>query len=240
MRENDARTDGGDSTGDASGRPDPHETAERLHEELQSLRESGCTILVVGEVPATVSRRACATLNGGPDHEHVTVQTGGGCSCDPHDHDGQRTVQWADQARGGTTAADGALQFATETETTAEVGTLSALGEATAAAVADAADGTDPGELRVCVDSLGPLVEATSERSVFRALHQLNAAVREANGLGHVHLPMARESERATVLGALFDVTVELELFGGEPRQRWYLHEAGIVSDWLPIGVGDE
>jgi hypothetical protein len=68
----------------------------------------------------------------------------------------------------------------------------------------------------------------------------LNAAVREANGLGHVHLPMARESERATVLGALFDVTVELELFGGEPRQRWYLHEAGIVSDWLPIGVGDE
>lgn len=238
MRENEPRTGGVDSTGDARGRTDPHETAERLREELQSLRESGCTMLVVGEVPATVSRRACATLNGGPDHEHVTVRTGCGCSCEPHD--GGHTVQWADQARGGATTADETLQFATETETTAEVGTLSALGEATAAAIAEAADGTDPGELRVCVDSLGPLVEATSERSVFRALHQLNAAVREARGLGHVHLPMARESERATVLGALFDVTVELELFGGEPRQRWYLHEAGIVSDWLPIGVGDE
>jgi hypothetical protein len=213
---------------------------ERLREELTALRERGCTMLVVGEVPTEVSRRACAALGGGIDRELVTVHTGGDHACGADEHDEHaHEIRWDDRARGATTAAAGDLQFA-PAEGGAMVSTLGELGEATMAAIERAAEGTDPGELRVCVDSLGPLVEDTSERSVFRFCHQLGGAVREAKGLGHVHLPMAHESERATVLGALFDVTVELELFGGEPRQRWYLHEAGIVSDWLPIGVNHE
>lgn len=261
MRDGDARSEGtgsagrtGDRTNDPTNDPmneptndlmndstNVRETADRLREELQSLRESGCTILVVGEVPADVSRRACTTLGGSPEHELVTVRSGGGCSCHTS-HDGRgHTVQWADQARGAAATTEGGdLQFSTtETEHTAQVTTISALAEATAVAIGSAAEDTDPGELRVCVDSLGPVIEATSERAAFRFCHQLTATVREADGLGHVHLPVARDSERATVLGALFDVTVELELFGGEARQRWYLHEAGIVSDWLPIGVSD-
>ena len=220
-----------------------HERAERLREELGSLRESGCTMLVVGDVPGEVSRRACADFCGGPEHELVAVQTGGGCACD-HEaltESPTHTVRWADHAR-GTAATDGAVQFAGgegRAGTVTEVETLAELGAATVTAVDRVATDTEPGELRVCVDSLGPLVEASSERSAFKLLHQLNAAVREARGLGHVHLPMVRDAERVTVLSALFDVTVELDLFGGEPRQRWYLHEAGIVSDWLPIGVGE-
>ncbi|MFC7229618.1 hypothetical protein N0B31_19625 [Salinirubellus salinus] len=239
MRDGDARPAASDRPGRGSDPRDPRETAERLREELQALRESGCTILVVGEVPAEVSREACAALAGGPERELVTVETGGGCTCGGvgRDPSHTRTVRWADRARGAaTTAGD---HTGTDHGTVTEATTLSELGEATAAAVDRAAADTAPGELRVCIDSLGPLVEATSERSVFRFCHQLNATVRAAEGLGHVHLPVAREAERAAILGALFDVTVELDLFGGKPRQRWFLHEAGIVSDWLPIGVGD-
>lgn len=240
MRDGNARPAASDRPGRGGDPRDPRETAARLREELKALRESGCTMLVVGEVPAAVSRRACATLAGGPERELVTVETGGGCACGGEGRDGARTqtVRWADRARGAA-AATAEHTTAPDREPVTER-TLSGLTEAAVAAIDRAAADTDPGDLRVCVDSLGPLVEATSERSVFRFCHQLNATVRAARGMGHAHLPVARESERATVLGALFDVTVELELFGGEPRQRWYLHEAGIVSDWLPVGVGHE
>jgi hypothetical protein len=224
-----------------------HETTLRFREELASLREKGCTMLVVGEVPTEVSQRACSALCGDPATERVAIRTGGGCTCLDHPEDAGHchTVEWAGQARGAAAATEartgtGDLQFARAEGGATEVRTLAELGEATTATVKRAAEGADTGDLRLCVDSLGPLVEASSERAVFKYLHQLNAAVRDAGGIGHVHLPMDRETDRATVLGALFDVTVELELFGGEPRQRWYLHEAGIVSDWLPVGVSGE
>ena len=224
-----------------------HETTRRFRDELASLRETGSTMLVVGEVPTEVSQRACSTLCGDPATERVAVRTGGGCTCLDHaaDTGHGHTVEWAGRARGAAAATEtgtgtGDLQFARAEGDAAEVRTLAELGEATTAAVERAAEGADAGDLRVCVDSLGPLVEASSERAVFKYLHQLNATARDAGGISHVHLPMDRETERATVLGALFDVTVELELFGGEPRQRWYLHEAGIVSDWLPVGVSGE
>lgn len=208
----------------------------RLRKELTTLRERGCSMLVVGAVPTEVSHRACATLGDGIDGELVTVHTGGDHACDTEvSNEAAYEIRWGGQSRGATTAAVDDPQAA-PAEGGTMVNTLGELNEATVDGIEAASEDTDPGELRVCVDSLGPLIEDTSERSVFRFCHQLTRAVRDAKGLGHVHLPMARDSERVTVLGTLFDITVELRLFGGEPRQRWYLHEAGIVSDWLPIG----
>jgi hypothetical protein len=240
MRDDETRASDDGTERTRAGATRGNTNTERLREELTALREQGCAMLVVGEVPTEVSRRACATLGGGRDRELVTVHTGGEHACDADDHDDiAHEIRWADGARGATTATAGDLQFA-PSEGGATVSTLGELGEATVRAIDAAAEDTGPGELRVCVDSLGPLVEDTDERSVFRFCHQLTGTVRGAGGLGHVHLPMARDSERVTMLGALFDVTVGLELFGGEPRQRWYLHEAGVVSDWLPIGVTGE
>lgn len=234
-------------------------TAVRLREGLRTLRESGSFILVVGRVPTSVSANVCAEMGGRTQTKQVLVETGCGCASTAHVGDPDvdvRRVRWECASRGTTTASptgdgssgDGPVGTSrpvtpgSEAETGVEstaVESVTELGDVVSREVASVADGERPGSLRLCMDSPIPMVEAASERAVFRALHVLGTVVREHRGIGHVHLPMDRRAELVRVLEPLFDVTVELETFSDEARQRWYLHDEGLTSDWLPVeGAG--
>lgn len=100
------------------------------------------------------------------------------------------------------------------------------------------ADGLAPAELRMCVDSLGPLVAEHGRSTVFRFLHLLTERVRRAAGLGSYHLPAPPDDESVAMLASLFDATVELRVEDGQPRQRWDLGD--VRSEWLPVEDGPE
>ncbi len=59
----------------------------------------------------------------------------------------------------------------------------------------DEADGFEPSELRVCVDSLVPLLQQYDTEDVFRFVHVTTARIEQARGMGHYHLPVSRDHD---------------------------------------------
>lgn len=94
---------------------------------------------------------------------------------------------------------------------------------------------SEPGSLRLCFDSLTPLLARYDHETVFRFLHLVTGTVDRARGMGHFHLPVGRNAEAARVVAPLFDAVVELRTDAGHAEQRWHVPEEALTTDWLPI-----
>jgi hypothetical protein len=92
-----------------------------------------------------------------------------------------------------------------------------------------------PAELRLCFDSVTPLVADHEYRDVRRFLLGLTETVESVDGMAHYHLPADYESETVETLEPLFDAVVEVRRAEGELEQRWHLTESDITTDWLPL-----
>lgn len=93
----------------------------------------------------------------------------------------------------------------------------------------------DPAELRVCVDSVVPLVEEHGAEAVFRFLRVLTARVRCDDGMGHFHLPTDVNSDLVRTLAPVFDAVVEVRCRKGYAEQRWHLQEQDVTTRWLSL-----
>ncbi|GKZ13399.1 hypothetical protein HAL_12800 [Haladaptatus sp. T7] len=92
-----------------------------------------------------------------------------------------------------------------------------------------------PGELRVCFDSLTPLIEEHDPESVFRFLHVLIGRIMTVNGMGHFHLPAEMDSTIVRTLLPVFDAAVEVRVNGSNAEQRWHLVERDVTTEWLSL-----
>jgi hypothetical protein len=202
---------------------------------LAALKRDGCNVLLVGDAPERANRRACRRLLGegaNDPRRKLFVFT------DPTDarerlsvDDGRRTRvllqhdgDAPDDPPARTTVVDGRRLSVLCREFVAVVDEFEAEG-----------DGLAPGELRVCVDSLRPLLHDYASENAFRLLHMLSTRVREANGLGHYHLPLAPDADAVNLLEPLFDAVVEVRVDDGSPEHRWYLRESELSSDWIGL-----
>jgi hypothetical protein len=96
-------------------------------------------------------------------------------------------------------------------------------------------DGLVPAELRVCLDSLTPLLDAHDRDAVLRFLDRVTTRVKAAKGMGHVHLPVARDWDAVAEVEEPFDAVVELRVEQGRTQQRWHLRDADVTSDWFGV-----
>lgn len=122
--------------------------------------------------------------------------------------------------------------------TTVESDDLRDLGstvEETAERFAAGTDGLSPAELRLCFDSLVPLVADYDDRDVRRFLVGLTETVERFDGMAHYHLPAEYGSETVDSIEALFDAVVEVRYGTTEVEQRWHLAEPDITTDWLAL-----
>ena len=92
-----------------------------------------------------------------------------------------------------------------------------------------------PAELRLCFDSVTPLVAGNDYRDVRRFLLGLTETVERVDGMAHYHLPADYDSETVETLEPLFDAVVEVRRDEGELEQRWHLRDPDITTDWLPL-----
>jgi hypothetical protein len=97
------------------------------------------------------------------------------------------------------------------------------------------ADGLSPAELRLCFDSITPLVAEREGRDVRRFLLGLTETVERYDGMAHYHLPSEYGSETVEELERLFDAVVEVRHAAGEVEQRWHLRDPEITTDWVPL-----
>lgn len=92
-----------------------------------------------------------------------------------------------------------------------------------------------PGELRVCVDSLTPLVDEHSYHERMQFLHTITNRVRAASGMGHYHLSARYDDDIVADLEPLFDAVIDLRVAEGRPEHRWHIGARDLDSGWLPL-----
>lgn len=211
------------------------ERAGEFADALGRLQRDGGALLIVGSLPDTTHQHACSRMLGSSKQPRIVCRTDRTCTAGA-DHAGgvDRLVDLSIAAR--TAVADsgdaGAGPGAGDGPERSVAGTVPEFGEQVAAAVAAVA--TDTTDLRVCVDSLLPLVDAVGAERAFQWYHTVAADVRAAGGVCHAHLPIARDDDLVGRLESLVDATVELRLVDGTPQQRWFVHGT-VTSDWLPL-----
>lgn len=223
----------------------------RFRRRLDELKQRGCAILVVGETPHEAHRALCRKMLGGGSDTRRTVFLDTGAGCTTHGTaadvptpdstpDDVSTVSFAGQARSASATASSASSTSAESSSagsTEQAGgpeSFRSLGDKLERAMRDAIqDATEPAELRVCLDSLLPLVTEFHERAVFRLLHPTIHDCRHADGMLHAHLPLPLADGLAALFRPQFDAVIELRMHEGFPQQRWHLQEEGIVSEWL-------
>jgi hypothetical protein len=214
---------------------DRTERAGEFADALGRLRRRGSALLVVGSTPESTHQRACRRMLGSSEQPRVVCRTDRTCTAGEElAGAGDHVVDLAVAARGAAATANGS------TGPTAPGGgpertvtdSVPAFGAAAAEAVETVADAGD--DVRVCLDSLLPLVDAVGAERAFQLAHGIAADVSATGGVCHAHLPVDRDDDLGETFEALADATVELRLVADRPEQRWHIHDS-VTSDWLPL-----
>ncbi len=212
--------------------------------ELSRLKRHGASILVVGSVRPDHRRDTCRRLLGrGAEkaRRRVLISTTSETNqlaklADDADSETLSMISYDAQAR--TTAASRSTSDSSISSSPTEVDALADLGLAISRAIDSFehdADGLEPAELRVGVDSVLPLLEEYGRKRIFKFLHLTNGRTRDVSGMVHYHLPVERTAKIVPVLSPLFDVVVELREQHGEHQERWMIDDGTHSSGWLSI-----
>ena len=223
-----------------------HTSTEILRDTLSELKQHGGNLLIVGSTHENVHRQLCLRMLGdetaaprrrlivlGGSTGYTAVDSFSPALQEPssikiidHSSRPRRAVQQTNSER--------SQSFKTYTTT----GQLSELQDAIFESIIQYKNligGFSPAELRVCVDSLLSIIKEYDCETVARFLYDMIRKIRCYDGMGHFHLPVAREKQMVTNLIPFFDALVELRVEEKSPQQRWYLCDSGIESEWLPI-----
>lgn len=207
-----------------------------LSQRLSELKQNGSSVLVVGQVDEDVHGAACRHLLGAEDatRRRLFVLTRGtdACACSPDSLDEPhcRIVRQA--------SSDEPQDCSDRVESVVENGTIGELGSEIVAQFDELeadADGIDPAEARLCFDSVDSLVEQYDSEQVFQLLHVVTSRVRQADGMGHFHAQMPRESDHVNLLEPLFDIVVEMKSGEEATQQRWHLDGGDVSTDWIQL-----
>lgn len=207
---------------------------------LGRLKTTGCNLLLVGRVPDDVLATASRKLLG-DDTQHrlrLFVLT-----------DAERaTVRERLTARNGqTSAADAVLAYASDdppaladedatvrADIDGDLAALTAAIDEEIAAMDAAAGGLEPAQLRVCFDSLEPLVADHGVRAVASFLDDVTDRVDEANGMAHYVLPVERDHRTVARLDSTFDATIEYRT-AENGQERWHFPGSELSTGWFPL-----
>ncbi|WP_137284508.1 DUF7504 family protein [Halorussus salinisoli] len=215
---------------------------------LSLLKERGSALLVVGNLPVDAYQTACRWMLGdeavGPrrrilvvtDNQSPTVE-----SRLPKNADASnlKVVSSTPNTRAAATNIVDNSQIDSKIEQSyIDLTNLGKLGSTVSEMITEfnnEVDELDPAELRLCFDSLRPVLTEHSTSKVFKFVDLLASRVRKENGMSHFHLPLARNNETVRTFAPLFDAVIQLHEHDGQIEQRWELCESGLSSNWLPL-----
>ncbi|MFB1062861.1 hypothetical protein [Natrinema sp. H-ect4] len=207
---------------------------------LDALKRDGSNILLVGEETEAAHETVCQRLFGPPERESVyRLQVSGegarvACesACHAPESNWIRTIEYSDLVT--EPGADPTVRGGPESPRELGIELVEAVDE-----LAGDADGFEPAELRVCVDSLVPLCREYGIETVFRLLHLATSRVDRARGMGHFHVPIASDHDVVSLIEPLFDAVVTVRSRDGIAEQRWSLRDPALSTDWLELSHPD-
>ncbi len=205
---------------------------------LEALKRQGCALLVTGDVSKNVTARATRRLLGDPrrDRKRFLAFTDASSkyieSCLPpsvrRGDDDVRIVE----LNGSNRATD---EDAHDTDEGGK-GELGYLRDELTKAVSDfdaAADGLEPAEIRVSIDSLEQLLDLNERAETVQFLRTVTALVRGVRGIEHIHLPVSDDAPIVQELSPLFDARIELRKRESlVAEQRWHVPRNDVMTAW--------
>lgn len=204
--------------------------AVRVSRALETLKRTGSNVLLVGSAAGAhdaACHRLCGTAAPAPRYRLFVTD---GATASSADCDGGSTVR---------TIEYGSLSAPSASDRSVGAGrSLEALGLAVIETIdefAAEANGLEPSQLRVCVDSLGTLFRRHDAEEVFRLLHVLRSRIDRASGMGHFHASVDRDHEAVRLLEPLFDATVVVRSRGSVHEHRWELRDRDVATDWIRL-----
>lgn len=210
-------------------------------EALSRLKQRGSALLVVGNVAPEVHQLACRHFMGDPSmcRQRLFVTTDGFATdvqssiVDRSQHE-NHVIDYVTNCRSTSERPDDDSTMVSYTTATSSTALISEIIN-TIKSIERDVEPLSPGELRVCIDSLSTVIESSNRDVPLRLVRYTALATRRRNGMMHVHLPVARDSELASLFEPLVDAVVELRVADGTPQQRWHLTDAAIPSDWTNL-----
>ncbi|MEF8808529.1 DUF7504 family protein [Natronomonas sp.] len=187
---------------------------------LASLKRQGGTVLVVGAA-TTAHADACERFLGDADHEHVFVRTDRTVRPEEESSEAAAVIERPVLTRSASSDTTRTSAFDTEM-LSADIGS----------AMRAAADDAD--SVRVCFDSLRPLIDGVDRPSLISLLNTIREIARETGSVVHFHLPALADGVPAGLFDAV-DAIVELNGQGHATYQQWHLPESGKTSEWIEI-----
>lgn len=239
-------------------RTPPEDDLSTFFNVLNELKARGCTLLVVGDAPRSVFTRASSRLLG--DETALRYRVLATTDATPRsvadrlpESDATprplaattRILNHAGTPRSVTTGdtANALAEFAGIEETHVADPKLRGLQSELTDAIEDAArraDGLQPADLRVGIDSLDPLLERYDEDVVERCLDVVGERVRDHDAMAHFVLPDGYDSDSVASLVPTVDAVIELRAvsldgYGHDAQQRWHVPERDITTEWTPL-----
>jgi hypothetical protein len=216
----------------------------RFGRRLRELKRDGSNMLLVGTDGAgAVCERFLGESSAGPRYRVLVAadperaaprERLAAIDADPS-RDAAAVVSWRPDDRSRRAESSRSVD-SLDRDVTVESAELRALGAAiseTVESVAAEEPRRSPARLRLCFDSLAPLVEGYDRRDVRRFLLGVTKAVERVDGMGHYHAPTGDGSAVPDDLAPLFDGTVEVRRGADGVEQRW--HVGGTATGWLSL-----
>lgn len=187
---------------------------------LSALKRRGGTVLLVGAA-TTAHADSCRQFLGADADEQVFVQTD--CAVGDDDTDGAAVIERSVRTRSAAVA---------EPLESSDTVDIHALADDLRAAMVEVAD--DAATVRVCFDSLRPLVDELEQSTLVEFLQSVRESARATDAVVHLHLPAVAEAVPSALFDSV-DAVVELTGQGYATYQQWHFPEAGETSEWVRI-----
>lgn len=208
---------------------------------LSRLKQRGSALLVVGNVAPEVHQLACRHFMGDPSmcRQRLFITTDGSSTdvrsaiADRSQHE-DHVIDYVTKCRSiseHSTSNSSTVSHTTATSSTTLVSEIIS----NIQSIEYDAEPLAPGELRVCIDSLSTFIEPNKRDVPLRIVRYTTIATRRRNGMVHVHLPVAWNTELVSLFEPLVDAVVELQVADGTPQQRWHLTDSEMTSDWTDL-----
>lgn len=223
---------------------------------LRTLKRDGCSLFVVGDVPRHLFTRASSSMFGDDDVDRYRAMAVTDADAESVRHrlpsatdpTGTKTrvvacersvrraaAERADATAGPAAGPDQPIPGIPETRTVGDRAELAAELFDAIDAFDRRADGVSPAQLRVGVDSLGPLFDEYGATEVREFVTRVGERVRARDGMAHFVLTDPYESERVRELADAFDAVVELRVADGAAEERWHLPAESVTMPWVSL-----
>jgi hypothetical protein len=192
------------------GNPEKRDASERksdgiFRDTLCKHKQQGGNLLVVGSTHENVHRQVCAQMLG---DETVTPRRRLVVLSGSNNHTAIDSVSTGQQQSSTIRVIEHSIQsrnaanheqpkqskFVKTYTTTRQLSELEEMMSEFITRYQTKTDGLAPAELRICFDSLLPIVKNFDDETMSRFLRGVTGKIRRFDGLGHFHLPVAREN----------------------------------------------